>query len=277
MCRRRSFLLRLLAGALVLLACFGSPSAEARPDVGVGSTPTQRQDAPGPPPQPEPAPPLLPDPAQPPLPEPPAVPELTPALPEAPPPLPAPDLTPALPLPVPAGTPDVPLAPGAEPAPAGPVPASPEPLPVVPLASYLDAIVQEASALRVQSGRQPLVLAPPVANEALDEYLGNLIPTIAAFGRCANGGSLGIGASWEYVAARGYPFEPVGELLSCPGDDVWTPRTVVYAWLDAQASLDFLYDDFADVLACGVYDPRRNGATYQSVVCVPYRTGSPPG
>ena len=152
-------------------------------------------------------------------------------------------------------------------------PPPPEPTPEPPLSplAYAARVVEEINALRGQAGLQPLQLAPPEATDGLVDYLTAITPTMLSSNTCVNGATLGIGASWDYAAARGYGAEPLGELLTCAGSAYWSPLDSVAGWRNSPGLRALLADPVADTIACGGYAPQPDGRGYRSFVCVTYR------
>ena len=171
---------------------------------------------------------------------------------------------PAEPTPVPAEPTLVPPQPAAaEP--------TPEPAPPEPPFPYVERVVTEINTLRAQVGLQPLALAPPEANEGMADYLSVITPVMLATGTCVNGSTLGVGASWDYAAARGYAAEPLGELLTCAGAAYWAPLDNVTGWRTSPELRELLGDTTATTIACGGWGPQPDGRGYRSFVCVTYR------
>lgn len=102
-------------------------------------------------------------------------------------------------------------------------------------------------------------------------YLSVITPVMLSTGTCVNGAALGVGAAWDYAALRGFPAEPLGELLTCAGPAYWSPLDNLVGWRASPELRALLGDTTADTIACGGYLPQPDGRGYRSFVCVTYR------
>jgi hypothetical protein len=144
--------------------------------------------------------------------------------------------------------------------------------------SYLARLLDEINRRRDGVRTARLLPTDEAANRAVDRYLVDLVPLLMAAGGCFHGTGDPVRPGWDYVADAGFPGEPRGEVLACPGSSgVWTPARVADGWLQSPPHRRILYEDATvQAVACGVEGQERGGATYRAVACVTYLVGSSP-
>ncbi len=142
--------------------------------------------------------------------------------------------------------------------------------------AFVGHLLDEINARRDALGTPRLAFVAHGANQALDQFLASVAPSMEYPNPCMHQ-TVGDALAWDYVAGAGVGASPLGEVLACPGPDpkgYWTPSRTAESWWSSPMHADILYGDFeANAIACGAYAPRKSGRSLAAaaVLCVTYR------
>jgi len=142
--------------------------------------------------------------------------------------------------------------------------------------AFVGRLLDEINTRRDALGTPRLTFVAHGANEALDQFLSYVAPSMEYPNPCMHQ-TVGDALAWDYVAGTGVGASPLGEVLACPGPDpkgYWTPSRTAESWWTSPMHADILYGDFeATGIACGAYAPKKSGRSLAAaaVLCVTYR------
>jgi hypothetical protein len=139
---------------------------------------------------------------------------------------------------------------------------------------FLTRLLDEINVRRQDAGTRRLRFVPRKANDALADFLKEMLPALDRAGSCGHV-SVNGGSSWDYMQAKvGFQAEAHGEVLACPGPEpYWTPDRTADIWWNSSVHREILYaDPGVTAVACGTYgvDGKRKGSAAMAVLCVTF-------